>query len=619
MSVALRQPTLAAPSSPSFCEGRKFSEIEQAVLWTLLEQDPTCTSRQLLAKAAAGQVWPRVSLRHLNRWRVQWQRSRGKGRPCRDSAGVTRHAVAKVVSVTPRLAFVGVHLFACWLDQQDGLEPVVAGLKEAIRVYQDAHPDADFALLHHRDVTLRHRFAALLFAPLLGLARLSAFDTQEHPMATLIGQSYQSTTLSQFLGQLERIDAASFLMPILLPAQGGKVVYVDGHMIAYWSRKAMHKGKITMRGRIMAGSQAVISHDETGQAVYVAYYPPDIHLSQVILAYCEQVVLATGSDLFVIDRAVNSKAIAQAFEEADLGLLCMLNDNEHQGLESFEATEVTTLDDGTRLYEGPWKVAREGDARHFVIVEPPASKPLVYWGTAKVKREVEGQEWPALYRARTDLQENAFKRMIDHGGLNINVGRKTVLGPDRHQQRAEAKVRESLETAKSRVSNKRLELEAKRDQVAQSQSRGHGKRLEQRQRAAAELEEKLCEAQQYEAHLQAQVDDFEAPKERADRDFRKQTIMTIRTLFLENLLQAFMGLLLSVLPKPVSLEQVLKLLFERSGSRIERDQSVTYGINTTGLSRGNRQRLAEIVEGLNAMGLVERGKPVHVCLKELPP
>jgi hypothetical protein len=26
----------------------------------------------------------------------------------------------------------------------------------------------------------------------------------------------------------------------------------------------MHKGKITMRGRIMAGSQAVISHDENG-------------------------------------------------------------------------------------------------------------------------------------------------------------------------------------------------------------------------------------------------------------------------------------------------------------------------------------------------------------------
>jgi hypothetical protein len=50
----------------------------------------------------------------------------------------------------------------------------------------------------------------------------------------------------------------------------------------------MHKGKITMLGRIMAGSQAVIAHDEAGQAVFVAYDPPDLHWSRVILAYCKQ-------------------------------------------------------------------------------------------------------------------------------------------------------------------------------------------------------------------------------------------------------------------------------------------------------------------------------------------
>ncbi|HET9787592.1 MAG TPA: hypothetical protein VFP47_10685, partial [Pyrinomonadaceae bacterium] len=338
-----------------------------------------------------------------------------------------------------------------------------------------------------------------------------------------------------------------------------------------------------------------------------------------ILAYCEQVALATGSDLFVIDRAVNSKAIAQGFDEAGLGLLCMLDDNEHHGIESFEATQVKTLDDGTRLFEGFWKVAREGDDRHFVIVEPPESKTLVYWGSAKIKAELEAGEWPEVYRARTELQENAFRRMIDHGALDINAGRKTILGPDRHQQRAEARVRESLEAAKRRVEKRRVELAAKREQVAQSEAQGHSKRLEQRQRAVAELEAKLCEAQQHEANLQQQVDGFEVLKERADRDMRKQTIMTIRTLFLENLLQAFMAMLLSVLPNPVSLEKVLKLLFERSGSRIERDKTVMYWINATGWSRGNRRILGEIVEGLSTMGLMERGKLVRVCLKDLPP
>lgn len=381
----------------------------------------------------------------------------------------------------------------------------------------------------------------------------------------------------------------------------------------------MHKGKITMRGRIMAGSQAVISHDETGQAVFVAYYPPDMHLSQVILAYCEQVAEATGSDLFVIDRAVNSKAMAQAFDEVGLGLLCMLDDNEHEGLECFDATDVATLDDGTRLYQGCWKPARAGDDRHFVIVAPTDGKTLVYWGNPKLASSLEAQEWPELYRARTEIQENAFKRMIEHGALDINSGRKTIVGPDRHQQRAEAKVRAWLETAQSRVEKKSQALEAKREQVAQSEAKGHGKRLDQRQRAAAVLEQELREAVQHEARLQERLDDLAGPKERADRDFRKQMIMTIRTLFLENLLGAFMAVLWTVLSKKVSLEQVLKLLFERSGSRIERDREVMYWVNTTGLSRSNQRLLSEIIEGLNAMGLVERGKTVRIGLKCLPP
>ena len=113
-----------------------------------------------------------------------------------------------------------------------------------------------------------------------------------------------------------------------------------------------------------------------------------------------------------------------------------------------------------------------------MLFRSPESKTLVYWGSAKVKSELEAHEWPATYRARTDIQENAFKRMIDHGALDINVGRKTVLGPDRHQQRAEAKVRESLETARRRVAKRSMELEAKREQVMSKDSPFLSQRLE---------------------------------------------------------------------------------------------------------------------------------------------
>ncbi len=60
-----------------------------------------------------------------------------------------------------------------------------------------------------------------------------------------LGRSYESSTLNQFLDQLERIDAGEALLPTLVPADSeereqtgetGDICYVDGHMSAFWTR-----------------------------------------------------------------------------------------------------------------------------------------------------------------------------------------------------------------------------------------------------------------------------------------------------------------------------------------------------------------------------------------------
>jgi len=619
MQLTHGQRSIGDDLNPDFYAGRKLGEMEQALLWSLLQAEPECPSRVLLDKAAQRQIVIAVSLRHVNRWRAAWGLNRRQGRPGHADGYRPVASGAEVVRVTPYVACVGVHVFAHWLDQQDAFAPVVAHLTQAAQAHKQRHPDDDFALLHHRKSTLLHGFQALFYAPLLGIDRLSEFDTREHPLQTLIGHGYQSSTLSQFLGQLERVDAAESLMSVLVADRAGSLIYVDGHMIAYWSRQSMHKGKITMLGRIMAGSQAVIAHDDAGQAVFVAYYPPDIHMSQVIVAYCQQVAEATGSVVFVIDRAVNAVALAQAFHDQDLGLLCMLDDNEHAGLESFETTLVDTLEDGTRVYSGAWQEDRAGDPRHFVIAEPTAAKPLVYWGTPKVKEAFEVTEWPRVYRERNEIQELGFKRMIDHGGLDINHGRKTIMGPDRHHQRKKEQLAQSLETAHERVTKKAEAVTAQQAKVAASEAKGHGTRLEQRQGKLVTLEHELQDAKGKHAKLAEQVATLGPAGQRADRDFRKQTIMTIRTLFLENMLRAFMAVLLATLPIVVSLEQVLGLLFERRGARMETSSQVIYWVNTAGLSLSNRLLLDKIVEGLSAMDLQDQSKQIYIRLKDMPP
>src|SRR5260370_33299660 len=123
----------------------------------------------------------------------------------------------------PASVLVGVHLFPHWLDPQGAFDPVVAQLTSAIETHKRTHPDDDFALLHHREQTLRHRFQALFFAPLFGIEHLTEFDTREHPLATLLGHSSQSSTLTQFLGQLERVGADAALVPTLVPAHAAQI------------------------------------------------------------------------------------------------------------------------------------------------------------------------------------------------------------------------------------------------------------------------------------------------------------------------------------------------------------------------------------------------------------
>jgi hypothetical protein len=206
MPFALGQRNLDEGSSPSFCAGRKLGEVEQALLWTLLHEDPQCPSRVLRDKVVQRQIPMAVSIRHLNRWRAQWQFNRRKGRPRQEACHSPVASGAELVRITPRLAGVGVHLFAHWLNQHKAFHAVAVQLQQAVEAYKRTHPGDDFALLHHREQTLVRRFQALFFAPLLGIDRLPAFDTHEHPLQTLLSRGYHSSTLTQFLGQLERIQ-----------------------------------------------------------------------------------------------------------------------------------------------------------------------------------------------------------------------------------------------------------------------------------------------------------------------------------------------------------------------------------------------------------------------------
>jgi hypothetical protein len=178
-----------------------------------------------------------------------------------------------------------------------------------------------------------------------------------------------------------------------------------------------------------------------------------------------------------------------------------------------------------------------------VIVQPAEGQTLGYWGTPQVADALEAREWPRVYRERNEMQEHSFKGMIDHGGLAITYGRKTIIGPDRHHQRKQEQLEQSLETAHKRVDKKAEAVKAPQNKVAEATAKGHGKRLEQRKRHLVTVERELKEAKATQAQRSEQASALGPAGQRAERDFRKQTIMTIRTLLLENMLRAFLVVL----------------------------------------------------------------------------
>ena len=99
-----------------------------------------------------------------------------------------------------------------------------------------------------------------------------------------------------------------------------------------------------------------------------------------------------------------------------------------------------------------------------------------------------------------------------------------------------------------------------------------------------------------------------------------QSIMTLRTLLLENALIAFMTLLMAHVAGSLSmnLDSLIKLLFERSGGLFETPSELVYLVNMKGLSKSNKENMNKLIEGLNKMGLEKDGKPVRVRARGHP-
>ncbi len=96
----------------------------------------------------------------------------------------------------------------------------------------------------------------------------------------------------------------------------------------------------------------------------------------------------------------------------------------------------------------------------------------------------------------------------------------------------------------------------------------------------------------------------------------EQSFLSFVTLDQERALKAFFDELSVHLKQKISLETLITLYFNRSGSLAETSSEIIYFLDTKGLSASDRQTLADIVQAVNAMNIKSKeGKPTRVRFK----
>ena len=105
------------------------------------------------------------------------------------------------------------------------------------------------------------------------------------------------------------------------------------------------------------------------------------------------------------------------------------------------------------------------DTRKFVIVKKK-DRLWLYWGTPQHSPKPSSRRNGLRFiPSGREVQENCFKRMIDHGALDVNYGIKKIDRPDRHHERAVKKLEEKEKKALKKLEKKEGVAEAQRKKV----------------------------------------------------------------------------------------------------------------------------------------------------------
>lgn len=213
-----------------------------------------------------------------------------------------------------------------------------------------------------------------------------------------------------------------------------RIFYTDGHFSTYYGKRTVPKGFDPRRQMPMRGRNTIYLHNSQGENVYLFESPTNTTLSndiEELVAGMEKLAIEMRGKTLFFDRGGWSARCFRFLRLKNLYFGSYLKNRDKERLverELFVVSEVVADDGEVMRYEVFEKEAREtryGKVRTIVLLDEGKQIPIICTNPSLSAGEI-------VYRlSRRWREENCFKYMTQHFGIDLLTTYKTEVAPDK--------------------------------------------------------------------------------------------------------------------------------------------------------------------------------------------
>jgi len=252
-----------------------------------------------------------------------------------------------------------------------------------------------------------------------------------------------------------------------LTNQDDGIYYTDGHFSTYYGKRSVPKGYDPRRNQPYRGRNAVYMHNSQGEIVYLFESPTNTTLSndiEKLLNDVEDLGMELKRKTLLFDRGGYSQKCFKFIrcEKKMYFVSYLKNRKKEREIEEskFQIYKIKTeegKEEEYKIFEKEKRETRYGTVRIIVLLTNDGKQIPILTTNPYLKKE----EVVCLLKRRW-REENCFKYMIEHFGIDLLTTYKTESAPDKIIERVNPKRKE----INRKISQKKKELEKLQSELA---------------------------------------------------------------------------------------------------------------------------------------------------------